>query len=291
MSRVDAHHHLWDVSRRDYPWMDGAWADPLRRAFTPDDLGAVAAAHDVDATVVVQAVGDLEETKELLSIASSTPLIGGVVGWVDLTAPDVDDRLAELWSGPGGEWLVGIRHQVQDEPDPRWFVRPDVGRGLQAVGRAGLAYDLLLTPALLPAAIEVVRRLPDVSFVLDHLAKPDIAHGMWEPWAMGLAELAASGPNVTAKISGLVTEADWRTWSPARLGPYVRHALECFGPDRLMFGSDWPVCLLAAGYDAVVATAETMLADLDPAEQRAIFGDTTRRVYRLPKSETGDAIR
>jgi L-fuconolactonase len=285
MSRVDAHHHLWDVARRDYRWMDGAWAGPLRRAFTPQDLGPLAVAHQVDATVVVQAVGDPAETTELLAVASSTPLIAGVVGWADLVAPDLERRLAELRQAPGGDTLVGLRHQVEDEPDPRWLVRPDVCRGLHAIGQAGLVYDLLITPGQLPAAIEVVRRLPEVSFVVDHLAKPDIAGGMWEPWASGLAELAAAGPHVTAKVSGLVTEADWRTWSTEQLRPYVRHALVCFGPDRLMFGSDWPVCLLAAGYNDVVGVVETLLADLDPDEQGAIFSDTARRVYRLARHD------
>jgi L-fuconolactonase len=287
MSRVDAHHHLWDVARRDYPWMDGAWADPLRRAFTTQDLSPLAAAHQIDATVVVQAVGDPVETVELLAVASSTPLIAGVVGWADLTAPDIGRRVAQLRRGPGGDRLVGIRHQVEDEPDPRWLVRPDVGRGLRAIGQAGLVYDLLIRPAQIPAAIGVVGELPEVRFVVDHLAKPDIAAGMWEPWASGLARLAAAGPNVTAKISGLATEADRRTWSTEQLRPYVRHALACFGPDRLMFGSDWPVCLLAAGYDAVVGTAETLLADLDPGERRGVFGDTARRVYRLTRPRDG----
>jgi L-fucono-1,5-lactonase len=185
-------------------------------------------------------------------------------------------------SAPGGERLVGVRHQVQDEPDARWLLRPDVREGLRAIGEAGMAYDLLLTPLQLPAAVQIVRELPDVRFVVDHLAKPAIAAGMWEPWASGLAELAAAGPHVTAKLSGLVTEADWAAWSVNQLRPYVQHALECFGPRRLMFGSDWPVCLLAAGYEAVVDAAEALLADLGDDERWAVFADTAREVYRLP---------
>jgi L-fuconolactonase len=281
MGRVDAHHHLWDVARRAYPWMDGPWADPLRRAFTPDDLGPLAAAHDVEATVVVQAVGDEDETRELLAIAEGSPLIAGVVGWVDLTASDVAERVAALREGPGGDRLVGLRHQVEDEPDPRWLLRPDVVRGLTAVGEAGLVDDLLVKPPQLPAAAEVARRLPGVRFVLDHLAKPDIAAGMWEPWASGLADLAEAGSHVTAKVSGLVTEADHHRWSASQIRPYVEHALACFGPERLMFGSDWPVCLLAADYAAVVELAETLLADLDERERAAAFGTTARRVYGL----------
>jgi L-fucono-1,5-lactonase len=282
MDRVDAHHHLWDTAHRTYPWMDGSWADPLRRTFTPEDLDPLARAHGVAATVVVQAVSDPDETRELLALTASSPLIAGVVGWVDLTAADVADRLDQMRSGPGGERLVGVRHQVQDEPDARWLLRPDVREGLRAIGEAGMAYDLLLTPLQLPAAVQIVRELPDVRFVVDHLAKPAIAAGMWEPWASGLAELAAAGPHVTAKLSGLVTEADWAAWSVNQLRPYVQHALECFGPRRLMFGSDWPVCLLAAGYEAVVDAAEALLADLGDDERWAVFADTAREVYRLP---------
>ena len=278
MSRVDAHHHLWDVASRDYPWMDGVWADPLRGRFDVPALAKVVAPHDVTATVVVQAVSDLDETRELLALGS--PLVAGVVGWVDLTAPDVADVLAGLVAGPGR--LVGVRHQVQDEPDPRWLLRDDVVRGLRAVAAAGLAYDLLVKPPQMPAAIEVVRALPEVRFVLDHLGKPDIVGGGQQPWADGITALAAGG-NVAAKLSGLVTEADWAAWTPAQLTPYARHALVAFGPDRLMFGSDWPVCTLAASYEQVVAFAESVLAEagLDPAGRDAVFGGTACHVYRL----------
>lgn len=281
VSRVDAHHHLWDVTRRDYPWMDGPWADPLRATFTVERLAPLAAAHVVDATVVVQAVAEVDETVELLALGASSSLIAGVVGWVDLTAPDVAEALARLRGSPGGDKLVGIRHQVQDEPDPRWLLRPDVHRGLRAVAQAGLVYDLLVKPLQLDAAAEVVEQLPEAAFVVDHLAKPDIADRMWEPWASGLARLAAASPHVTAKLSGLVTEADWQSWTVEQLRPYVAHALDCFGADRLMFGSDWPVCLLAADYDRVVSATDTLLADLDTAERDAVFTTTARRVYRL----------
>lgn len=283
MSRVDAHHHLWDTARRAYPWMDGPWADPLRGVFTPESLAPLAAAHAIEATVVVQAVADIDETRELLSTAASSALVAGVVGWVDLRSPAVGESLAALAEGPGGARLVGIRHQVQDEPDPAWLLRSDVQAGLAAVGAAGLAYDLLLKPRDLPAAVEAARRQPELRFVVDHLAKPDIAARMTDPWTAGLAELATA-PNVTAKVSGLVTEADWQTWSSADLGPYVEHAVGCFGPERLMFGSDWPVCLLAADYHRVVETTEVLLdaIGLTPAEREQVFGATARRVYDLP---------
>ncbi|WP_412539419.1 amidohydrolase family protein [Longispora sp. K20-0274] len=275
MGRIDAHHHLWDVAARTYPWMDGAWADPLRGRFDPDRLAPLAEAAGVDATIVVQAVSDLAETRELLATAADHPLIAGVVGWLDLTG-DVPGQLADLRSGPGGAALVGVRHQVQDEPDPGWLLRADVLRGLRALD--GLVYDVLVTPTLLPAAIEVARRLPEVTFVLDHLGKPSIASGAWQPWADRLAGLAAS-PNVACKVSGLVTEAAWAGWKPEDIFRYVGHAVDLFGPDRLLWGSDWPVCTLAATYPQVVELAETALAGLSDAERQSVFADNARRIY------------
>jgi L-fuconolactonase len=227
----------------------------------------------------VQTVAEPAETVEFLATAAkSGGLIAGVVGWVDLTAPDLAERLAALRAGPGGERLVGVRHQVQDEPDPQWLTRPEVLRGIRAVAAAGLAYDLLVLVPQLPAAIEVAREVPEARFVLDHLAKPGIAAGDWEPWAGGLAGLAAL-PNVTAKLSGLVTEARWDDWDARRIGRYVRHALDVFGPARLMYGSDWPVCLLAAGYPEVFELAGELTAGLSAAERDEVFGGTAIRVY------------
>jgi L-fuconolactonase len=270
MFRVDAHHHLWDLLVRDQPWIDER--SPIRRTFTVDDLAAVTRA---DATVVVQTISVADETPELLALAD--PLIAGVVGWVDLTASDVAERLAALRC----ERLVGIRHLVQSEPDPRWLCRPDVRRGLKAVAREGLVYDLLTVPAQLPAAIETVRALDELRFVVDHLSKPPIASGELEPWASQIRELAAH-ENVACKLSGMVTEADWATWSVDDLRPYADVVLEAFGPDRLLFGSDWPVCLLAASYEAVVDAAEQLTAQLGAAEREQIFGGTARRIYTLP---------
>ncbi|TDQ46568.1 amidohydrolase family protein [Actinorugispora endophytica] len=281
--RVDAHHHLWDTGRREHAWMDGPWADPLRGRFDEAALAALAGPHGIGASVVVQSLADEAETGELLAVAAGSGLVRGVVGWVDLTAPDVADALAGLREGPGGERLLGVRHLVQDEADPEWLLRPDVRHGLAAVGRAGLVYDLLVRPAQLPAAVRVVRELPGVAFVLDHLAKPDIA-GRADPgsgaWARGLAGLAAA-PNVAAKLSGLVTEADPRAWTPADLAPYAYRALELFGPDRLMFGSDWPVCTLAASYGEVVAAADELLAALSGAERAEVLAGTATRWYGL----------
>lgn len=271
MFRADAHHHLWDLEVRDQPWIDGPALAPLRRSFGPEDLAG--AAPDIDATVLVQTVTVPDETPDLLATAAAYERIAGVVGWVDLTAPDVADALAAL----DAEWLVGIRHQVQGEPDPRWLCRADVRRGLRAVAGAGLVYDLLTLPRQLPAAIETVRALDELQFVVDHLSKPPIASGELEPWATRIRTLAQH-ENVACKLSGMVTEADWAAWTVDDLRPYAEVVLEAFGPERVMFGSDWPVCTLAASYDEVVAAAEALVP---LGDRPAVFGETCRRIYTL----------
>jgi L-fuconolactonase len=276
---LDAHHHLWDPARADYPWLAGAYA-PLRRRFGPEDLAPNLLAADVDRTILVQTRSSLAETRDFLATAAATPFIAGVIGWVDLTSPAVADTIAELRAGPGGDRLVGIRHQVHDEPDPEWLVRADVQRGLATVAGAGLVYDLLVRPRELPTALAVARAHPRARFVIDHLAKPPIASGELEPWAR---LIAAFGPleHVAVKLSGLVTEADWGSWTIADLRPYVDRALAIFGPDRLVFGSDWPVCLVAAPYEEVVGVARTLTANLSVTERAAIFGTTAAGVYGL----------
>jgi L-fuconolactonase len=203
-----------------------------------------------------------------------------VVGWTDLTSPAVGDEIARLRGLPGGNRLAGIRHLVQDEPDPDWLRRPEVRRGIRAVGAAGLVYDLLVRPHQLPAALAVTGELADVTFALDHGAKPPIASGALEPWASQIGELAAR-PNVSCKVSGLVTEAG-PGWRAAQMLPYLDHLVEAFGPGRLMFGSDWPVCTLAASYAEVVALARDALAvRLGQAELDAVFRANAINVYRL----------
>ncbi|OXM63316.1 amidohydrolase family protein [Amycolatopsis vastitatis] len=275
--RVDAHHHLWQTSVRRHAWLDNDDTSAIRRDYTPADLRA--AASGIDATVLVQVLPDLDESIEFLATAAAEPLIAGVVGWIDLTGSAARD-IERLRSAPGGELLAGIRHLVQAEPDPRWLEREDVLAGLAAVRDAGLVYDLLVVPHQFPAATAAVRALPDLTFVLDHLAKPPIASGDLEPWATGLATLARE-PNVVAKLSGLVTEADRQHWTPADLRPYADTALEAFGPDRLMLGSDWPVCLLAGTYAEVMAAADSLLEGLAPSERDAVRGGTATRVYGL----------
>lgn len=278
-STVDAHHHLWDLGLTPQPWIDSEQLAPINQNFDLHDyLDAVD--QRITRSVVVQTVADPSETPLLLATAESSEIIGGVVGWVELTAPNVQERLGELLALAEGGWLVGIRHGVQDEADPRWLCRPDVRRGLEAVGQAGLVFDLLILPLQLEAAIETVAALPSVSFVVDHLSKPPIASGMIEPWAGDIARLGRF-PNVACKLSGMITEADWSAWTIDDLRPFTDVVLDAFGPDRLMFGSDWPVSLLAGSYDVVLDTASELIAGLDPAEEAAVLGRTATRVYGL----------
>jgi L-fuconolactonase len=276
---VDAHHHFWDPTRVDYPWLTDELA-AIRRPFGPADLAPLVVAAGIDATVLVQTRSSLAETEEFLAIAATTAFVRGVVGWVDLRDPAVGDTVARLRAGPGGERLVAIRHQVHDEADPDWLGRDDVRRGIRAVGAAGLAYDLLVRARELPSARDVVKSLPDVRFVVDHLAKPAIRAGADPAWEAAVATFRGL-PNAWWKLSGLVTEADWESWRPSDLQPFVDRVLDAAGADRLMFGSDWPVCLLAAGYDEVLATAQTLIASLTADEQAAILGGTAVEIYGL----------
>jgi L-fuconolactonase len=289
---VDAHHHVWDPRTRRHDWLDGL--PELRRPFGLDDYAQAAGPEGVTASVLVQVLNDTAETGEFLALAAASagaraettgagaagPMVAGVVGWADLTRGDLGEEVARLRGLPGGGRLVGLRHLVQDEPDPEWLARPDVRRGLRAAGAAGLVFDLLVRPAQLPAAVRVTTELDEVRFVLDHGAKPEIAAGRTEPWAALIGELAAR-PNVTCKLSGLVTEAG-RGWKTEDFAPYVDQLLDSFGPERLMFGSDWPVCLLAAGYGEVVALARASLEGrLGAGELDAVFGRNAARAYGL----------
>jgi L-fuconolactonase len=280
MRIIDAHHHVWDLGVRDQDWITGPALAPLRRDFLLGDYQPAAKANGVAASVVVQTVTVPGETPELLALADSSDLIAGVVGWTDLTAPDLADRIAAVKDRPGGGKLVSLRHQVQSEPDPDWLTRPDVLRGLAAVARAGLVYDLVITAGQLSASTRAAAAVPDLVFVLDHLGKPPIAAGRTEPWAQDLRRLAAL-PNTVAKLSGLVTEADWRRWQVADLRPYAEVALDAFGPARLMFGSDWPVCTLAASYPDVLAAAQDLTAGLTATEREAVFSGTATSIYGL----------
>jgi len=277
---VDAHHHVWDLAVRDQDWITGEALAPLRRDFTLADLEPEARAAGVSATVLVQTVTVAGETPEFLALADRGELVAGVVGWTDLTAPDIADTLAALRELPGGDRLVGLRHQVQSEPDPEWLLRPDVLRGLAAVAAAGLVYDLVVLPHQLPAATRAAAALPGLVLVLDHAGKPPIATGRTRPWADELRAFAAL-PNTVCKLSGLVTEADWGTWTPDGLRPYAETVIDAFGPGRLMFGSDWPVCRLAATYTEVLDTARALIQALSDDERAAVLATTAERVYGL----------
>jgi L-fuconolactonase len=288
MRRIDAHHHVWDLSVRDQPWMVADTMAPIRRSFAIEEFAAEATSNGVTASVLVQTVADIRETEELLDMAASLPLVAGVVGWVDVASPDVGDRLDQLLARPSGSWLVGVRSPVEYEPDPEWLRRPAVLAGLREVARRGLVNELLVVPHQLTEVMTVVGEVPESRFVLDHLAKPDIASMVWEPWAADLAAVSQRD-NICAKFSGLVTEASWSDWTISDLRPYFDHALATFGAERLVFGSDWPVCTLAASYPRIVDLAEQLTARLSPDERVAIFGGNAAAVYELKNAAEDEA--
>ncbi|GAB2964463.1 amidohydrolase family protein [Streptomyces pseudoechinosporeus] len=283
VGRVDAHHHLWDLSAHDHSWLEAPALGAIRRDFGPQDLAPLTRASGIDGTVLVQALPSTDETSELLAVAARTSWVAGVVGWCDLTAADLVDHLTALRRLPGGERLVGIRHPVQAEPNTDWLARPTVQAGLRALGETGLAYDLLVRPWQLPSAAQAVRTCPDTTFVLDHLGQPPLARGEFASWARSMRELAAE-PRVFCKLSGLLTLAGCPDDGEAvlrALRPYVEFVWETFGPARVMFGSDWPVCLLSASYDQVTDFAEQLCAGLCAAERADVFGGTAVRAYAL----------
>lgn len=275
--RIDAHQHFWTYDPERYGWI-GAGMEILAQDYGPEQLLPLLAAAGLDASIAVQARHDLEETDELLAMAAAHEHVAAVVGWVDLAHERVADQLdARL-----GPHLAGIRHILQDEPDDEHMLRPAFQRGITALTERRLAYDLLLHPRHLPIALRLVDAHPEQTFVLDHLAKPFIERGELEPWRSDLARLAER-PHVSLKLSGLVTEASWTSWTPADLDPFLDAALEAFGPTRLLFGSDWPVCLLAADYPTVAATAEGWAERLSATEQAALWGGNAARVYGLDR--------
>lgn len=274
--RVDAHQHFWAYSAEEYPWI-GEGMQRLARDYLPVDLKPLLAAKGLAGSVAVQARQSLEETRWLLELASKHPGILGVVGWVDLRSEAVGSQLEAFVGNPR---FVGVRHVVQDEPDVRFLLGEAFVRGLRQLQSHGLTYDLLLFPPQLPAAIELVGMLPEQPFVLDHLAKPGIKAGTLDPWRADIQALATHG-NVTCKLSGMVTEAAWQGWKREDFTPYLEVALEAFGPERLMYGSDWPVCLLAAEYPDVFGIVEDFLAKLSDSERQQVLGGTATRFYGL----------
>ena len=278
--RIDAHQHFWRYDPVEYEWIDGTMA-ALRRDFLPADLEPELRRAGFDACVAVQARQTLEETRWLLELADRHAFIAGVVGWVDLQAPDVRAELEPLRGRPK---LVGLRHIVQAEPDDLFLLRPEFLRGVATLRDLGLAYDILIYPRHLPVAVEFAQRLEGHRLVLDHLGKPDIRGGEIQEWRRHLRALAGCG-HVMAKLSGLVTEADWRAWTPDQMRPYLDAAFECFGYERLMIGSDWPVCTVAADYGRTMRVVSDYLGGRPPAEQDAVLGGNAARLWRLDDKE------
>lgn len=279
---VDAHQHFWRLDQFDFAWLEAEPLAPIRRDFLPADLAEAMAKTPVAQTVLVQTQHNLAENDWFLSLADQNDWIAGVVGWVDLASEACEEQLLKYREHPK---FVGVRHIVQDEPDDDFIIREDVLRGLGVLARHDVPYDLLFYHSHLKHAAAVARRHPELRLVIDHLSKPAIREGRIDHWREDLAAAAAC-PNVWCKLSGMVTEADWKEWKPSHLEPYVAAALDLFGPERCMFGSDWPVCLLAADYPRVYNTARDLVGDLSPDEQLAIFGGTATKFYGLDLAES-----
>jgi len=272
---IDAHQHFWSYNPREYDWIDEAMAS-IRRDFLPAELKPLLRNNGLHGSVVVQVRQTLEETRWLLKLAEENPYILGIVGWVDLRSPRVHEDLQSLAGNPK---LVGIRHIVQSEPDG-FLLQPDFLRGISVLEEFGLAYDILIYPKHLATAVEFVKRFPRLRFVLDHLAKPPINSRAIDDWARGIRDLA-SFPNVYAKLSGLVTEANWHAWKPEDLRPYLDVAFGCFGASRLMIGSDWPVCTVAASYEQVINLVKNYLSDYTSGKREAVLGGNAAKFWRL----------
>jgi len=279
--RIDAHQHFWRYHPDEYNWIDDSMF-ALRRDFLPADLRPELLAIDFDACVAVQARQTLQETRWLLQLSDSTPFIAGVVGWADLRAENVRDQLGEFSKNPK---FLGVRHIVQAERDDRFLLRPDFLRGIAALEEFDLTYDILIYPRQLPVAIEFVHRFPKQRFVLDHLGKPLIKAETIEPWSSHIRELAKF-PNVFCKLSGMVTEADWKSWKPAHFQPYLETALQSFGPDRLMIDSDWPVCKVAGSYRQVMALVLDFLENYPRDVVDQILGSSAQRFWKLLRTAT-----
>lgn len=278
--RIDAHQHFWRYNPDEYAWIDDSMS-LLRRNFLPADLTPELQHAGFDGSIAVQARQTIEETQWLLRLADASPSILGVIGWVDLQSSDVRSQLAGFAGNPK---LLGVRHIVQSEADDRFLLHADFLRGISALEEFGLTYDILIYPRHLPIAAEFLARFPRQRFVLDHLAKPVIKTGQIQSWESGIRKLARF-PNVSCKLSGLVTEADWANWNPAQMKPYLDVAFDCFSPERLMIGSDWPVCALAASYGEVMDLVITYLDGYPDDAREAVLGGNAQQFWKL-KSPT-----
>jgi L-fuconolactonase len=282
--RIDSHQHFWRYDPARYPWIDDRM-EILKRDYLPSALTPLLAASGFEGTVAVQAQQAAEETEWLLELADRSPFIRGVVGWVDLCSPAVGEELARYARRPK---LVGVRHIVHDEPDDDFLLRADFRNGVARLREHALVYDLLLFPKHLPRAVSLVAELPEQPFVLDHIAKPPIRDGRLTPWQEDLRRLAAF-PNVSCKLSGMVTEARWNDWRPEHLHPYLDVVLAAFGASRLMIGSDWPVCTLAGDYARTMAVVVDWSARLSAEEREGILGRNAARIYGLDRERRGSA--
>lgn len=276
MLKIDSHHHFWTFTEVEYGWIEPTWT-ALRHDFQPADLEREIRRTGIDGVISVEAHMSVAETRRLLDHAARHAFIRGVVGWAPLTDPAVGTVLDEFTAQPK---LRGIRHVLQGEPDPRHMLRDDFNRGIRELTRRGLVFDICIYEKHLPQTIEFVDRHPNQVFVLDHIAKPRIRDGMMEPWRANIRELAKR-PNVYCKTSGMVTEADPQRWDEGQLWPYFDTVVEAFGAKRLMFGSDWPVCLLGAGYRQWFETVVTWLDVLPAADQAEVLGGTALRAYAM----------
>jgi L-fuconolactonase len=273
--RIDSHQHFWSYDPTRYPWIKPEW--PIRRSFLPDALEPELKACQLDGCVAVQARQTLEESVWLLELADRFPFIKGVVGWVDLRSPDAGAQLGKLAKHPKS---LAVRHVLQDESDDDFMLGVDFQRGISRLREFDLKYDLLVFPRQLTAAIKLVAAHPNQPFVLDHIAKPPIKEGLLEPWRENIQELACF-PNVWCKVSGLVTEADWQSWRPADFRPYLDVVFNAFGVDRLMYGSDWPVALLAGAYRQVYELAREYVLPLGAEAEAKFFGGNAAKFYHL----------
>ena len=278
--RIDSHHHIWDLNVRPQTWMQGDELKPISRTILMNELEPELEKASVDYTVVVQTVPLIDETPELLDLSMSHPKVCAVVGWLDLESSDIRPQLDKYLSHKGGDKLVSIRDMAQDKSDPNWLLREDVVRNIHRVGEYGLTFDILTRPPQLAAAVEIVKRSPNNIFVLDHISKPYMAKGEFQPWADQISEIS-SHENVSVKVSGLFTEASWSNWSNQTFRPYFDHILKSFSPSRMMFGSDWPVCLLAATYSQTINLMEELTSQLSKAEQDSFWSKTAKLFYRL----------
>ncbi|WP_164101242.1 amidohydrolase family protein [Candidatus Laterigemmans baculatus] len=284
---IDSHQHFWKLDLPfDYDWLKSAEHAPIHHDYLPEDLLVEMRRAGVDRAVFVQTQHNLEENRWALELAERNPWIAGIVGWVDLTSDQCEAQLAEFTSH---RRFVGIRHITQDEPDDDFLISAPVLRGLRVLEKHAVPFDLLLHTRHLRHVPTLATQLPTLPMVIDHLAKPHIRARQLDAWSQDFRR-AAEHPNVYCKLSGMVTEADWYAWKPADLKPYVDTALDCFGPERCMFGSDWPVCELAASYRDVVETLRGLLAGLSASEQASIFGRTAKQFYQLsPAAEPSAA--